>query len=48
MSNRYSAEQLLKMAIKKIAVDPGADLDGDNRITPADARLVLRTAIGLE
>ncbi len=48
MSNRYSAEQLLKMAIKKIAVDPGADLDGDNQITTADARLALREEAGKE
>ncbi len=42
MSSKYTARQLLEMAIKKIGVDPNADLDGDSRITPADARIALR------
>ena len=37
MKKNYTPEQLLKMAVKSIAVDPGADLDGDGRITAADA-----------
>jgi hypothetical protein len=39
MRKQYTPEQLLKMAVKKIAVDPGADLDGDGRVSSADARL---------
>ena len=42
MSSKYTARQLLEMAVKKIGVDPNADLDGDNRVTPADARIALR------
>ena len=39
MKKQYTPEQLLKMAVKKIAVDPGADLDGDGRVSAADARM---------
>ena len=42
MSSKYTAQQLLEMAIKKIGVDPNADLDGDHRVTTADARIALR------
>lgn len=39
MRKQYTPEQLLKMAVKSIEVDPGADLDGDGRVSAADARL---------
>mgnify|MGYP007101867622 CR=1 FL=1 len=48
MSSKYTARQLLEMAVKKIGVDPNADMDGDNRVSPADARIALREELGLE
>ena len=46
MKKNYTAEQLLQMAVRQIAVDPGADLDGDHQITAADARLAARGETG--
>ena len=39
MSKRYTQQDILDMAVKKLAPDTAADLDGDGEITPEDARL---------
>ena len=44
MKKQYTPEQILKMAVKNIAVDPGADLDGDGSVTSDDARLAEKQA----
>ncbi|MBQ7637726.1 MAG: hypothetical protein IJS90_02345 [Clostridia bacterium] len=41
MKNKYTSDEILKMAVKKLAADPEADLDGDGHISAADARLAL-------
>ena len=42
MKKQYTADQILKMAVKSIAVDPGADLDGDmeRHWWPGDANAI--------
>ena len=42
MSRSYSAEEILRMAVKKLAAAPEADLNGDGRVTSEDARLADR------
>lgn len=47
MSTRYSADDILKMAVGKLEADLAADLDGDGKITSADARLAARRTKGI-
>ena len=42
MKKNYSAEEILRMAVKSLAAAPEADLDGNGEITAADARLAKR------
>jgi|GEM_PF-1110782 len=42
MSSKYTSEEILNMAIKKLEADMEADLNGDGRVTDEDARLALR------
>lgn len=44
MSSKYTADEILKMAVKKMEQDMEADLDGDGQITAADARLASQQA----
>ena len=44
MSKRYTKEEILEMSVNKLTPDPAADMDGDGKITPEDARLAPETA----
>ncbi|MCH5197936.1 MAG: hypothetical protein J1E34_03420 [Oscillospiraceae bacterium] len=39
MGSKYTSDEIMKMAVKKMAVDMAADLNGDGQVTAADARL---------
>lgn len=43
MRKTYTPQEILEMAVKNAGVDPNADLNGDARITAADARLALHS-----